>query len=85
MEVTRRGAIGVCVASHVTEERRLAFVHAPIPRQHTVEKTAANWGKLLKQKDVSQTSARVSLEVQRMLYNTGGSYIAQNAIAFRDM
>ena len=73
MAVTRRGAAGVCVASHATEELRLAFVHAPIPRQHTVEKTAANWGKLLKQKYVSQTSARVGLEVQRMLYNTGGS------------
>ena len=73
MVVTRRGAAGVCVVSHVTEERRLAFVHVPIPCQHTVEETAANWGKLLKQKDVTQTSARVSLEVQRMSYNTGGS------------
>ena len=87
MVVTRPGAAGVCVASLVTEELRLAFAHAPIPRQHMEGMTAANWGKLLKQKDVTQTSARVSLEVSVCYIhcNTGGSYIAQNAIAFGDM
>ena len=42
MEVTRGGAAGVCVASHVTEELRLALVHVPIPRQHTEDEVAAN-------------------------------------------
>ena len=42
MEVTRGGAAGVCVTSHVTEELRLALVHAPIPRQHTEDEVTAN-------------------------------------------
>ena len=42
MVVTRRGAAGVCVASHVTEELRLALVHAPIPGQHTEDEVAVN-------------------------------------------
>ena len=58
MVVTRRGAAGVCVASHVTEELRLALVHVPIPRQHTVDETARNWDKLLKHEDVTRTSAQ---------------------------
>ena len=61
MVVTRRGAAGVCVASHVTEELRLALVHAPVPRQHTEDETAGDWGKLLKLKDVTRTSVPVSL------------------------
>ena len=61
MVVTRRGAAGVCVASHVTEELRLALVHAPIPRQHTEDKTAGDWDQLQNQKDATQTSAQVSL------------------------
>ena len=59
MEVTRRGAAGVCVASHVKEELRLALVHAPIPRQHTVEEAAGDWGELLKYKDVTDINAQV--------------------------
>ena len=42
MVVTRRGAAGVCVASHVTEELRLALVHAPVPRQHTEDEVVVN-------------------------------------------
>ena len=61
MVVTRRGAAGVCVASHVTEELRLALVHAPVPRQHTEDETAGDWDKLLKLKDVTRTSVQVSL------------------------
>ena len=61
MVVTRGGAAGVCVASHVTEELRLALVHAPIPRQHTEDQTAGDWDQLLKLKDVTRTSAQVSL------------------------
>lgn len=40
MEVTFHGAAGVFVAGHVTEERRLVLVIAPILRQQTVVKTA---------------------------------------------
>ena len=58
MVVTRRGAAGVCVASHVTKELRLALVHAPVPRQHTEDETARNWDKLLKHEDVTRTSAQ---------------------------
>ena len=61
MVVTRRGAAGVCVASHVTEEIRLVIVHAPIPRQHTEDETAGDWDKLLKLKYVTQRSVQVSL------------------------
>ena len=65
--VTRRGAAGVCVASHVTEELRLALVHAPIPRQHTEDETAlsGDGDQLQNQKDATQTSAQVSLLAQR--------------------
>ena len=42
MVVTHRGAAGVFVASHVTEELRLALVHAPIPRRPTEDEVAAN-------------------------------------------
>ena len=42
MVVTRFGADGVCVASHVTEEIKLALVHAPIPRQHTEDETTGD-------------------------------------------
>ena len=56
MVVTRFGADGVCVASHVTEEIKLALVHAPIPRQHTEDETAGDWDQLLKHKDVTRTS-----------------------------
>ena len=56
MVVTRRGADGVCVASHVTEEIRLALVHVPIPRQHTEDEAAGDWDQLLKHKDVTRTN-----------------------------
>ena len=48
MVVTRRGAAGVCVASHVTEVLGLVIVHVPIPRQHTEDETAGDWDQLLK-------------------------------------
>ena len=48
MEVTRRGAAGVCVASHVTAVLWLVYVHAPIPCQYTEDETAADWEQLLK-------------------------------------
>ena len=48
MVVTRHGAAGVCVASHVKAEFGLGLVHAPIHRQHTVEEAAGYWGELLK-------------------------------------
>ena len=61
MVVTRPGAAGVCVASHVTEELRVVIVHAPIPRQHTEDEAAisADWDQLYKRctKDVTYTSA----------------------------
>ena len=60
MEVTRRGAAGVCVASHVKEELRLALVHAPIPRQHTEEEAVGDWEELLKYKDVTHINAQVT-------------------------
>ena len=62
MEVTHSGAAGVCVASHVTEELRLALVHAPVPRQHMEGMTAADWDELQKYKDVTQESAQVKLD-----------------------
>ena len=48
MVVTRRGAAGVCVASHVTGELRLALVRAPIPLQHTEDEAAfsGDWDQL---------------------------------------
>ena len=61
MVVTRGGAAGVCVASHVTEELRLALVNAPIPRQHTEDEAAGDWDQPLKVKDVTRTSVPVSL------------------------
>ena len=61
MVVTRNGAPGVCVTSHVTEEIRVVLVLAPIPRQHTEGEIAADWEQLLKDKDVTRTSAQVSL------------------------
>ena len=42
MVVTRRGAAGVCVASHVTEGLRLALVHAPIHCQQNKDEAAVN-------------------------------------------
>ena len=42
MVVTRYGAAGVCVASHVMEELSVALVHVPIPRQHTEDETAGD-------------------------------------------
>ena len=61
MVVTRRGAAGVCVASHVTEGIRLVIVNALIPRQHTEDEAAGDWDKPLKLKDVTQRSVQVSL------------------------
>ena len=46
MVITRRGAAGVCVASHVTEELRVVTVHAPIPGQHMEGMTAVVWDEL---------------------------------------
>ena len=63
---TRCGAAGVCVASHVTEELRLTLVHAPIPRQRTTGTTAGDWDQLLNHKDVTHTSAQVSLLAQHI-------------------
>ena len=67
--VTRRGATGVCVASHVTEELRLALVHAPVPRQHTEDEVAANLDQFLKQEDAKRTRAQVRFLAQNMSYN----------------
>ena len=61
MVVTRRGADGVCVASHVTEELRVALVLVPVPRQHTEDETATNWGKLPNCKDVTHKDAQVKI------------------------
>ena len=61
MVVTRRGAAGVCVASHVTEDISVVIVHAPIPRQHTEDETAGDWDQLQNQKDATQRSVQVSL------------------------
>ena len=46
MVVTRRGAAGVCVASHVTEELRLALVSAP-------RALGGHWDQLHNHKDVT--------------------------------
>ena len=62
MEVTLSGAAGMRVASHVTEELRLALVLAPIPRQHMEGMTAADWDELQKCKDVTQESVQVKLD-----------------------
>ena len=61
MVVTRRGASGVCVASHVTEELRLALVHAPIPRQHTEDEDAlgGDWDALHNHEDVTRINVLV--------------------------
>ena len=60
MVVTRRGAAGVCVASFVTEELRLALVHAPIPRQQTVEEAAGDWDQLHNRKGATHVNVLVS-------------------------
>ena len=64
MVVTRRGAAGVCVASHVTEELTLALVHVPIPRLHTKDEAviSADWNQLLKLKDATRKSAKESMQ-----------------------
>ena len=69
--VTRRGAAGVCVASHVTEELRLVIVHVPIPRQHMEDETAfhGNWDQLLKLKDATRSSAQVFCFAQHISHN----------------
>ena len=69
MVVTLSGAAGVCVASHVTEELRIALVHAPVPRQHTEDEVAANLDQFLKQEDAKRTSAQVRFLAQNMSYN----------------
>ena len=61
MVVTRRGAAGVCVSSHVTKELRLALVLAPVPRQHTGDETAASWGELPNREDVTHKDAQVKI------------------------
>ena len=61
MVVTRCGAAGVCVVSHVTEGLKVVIVNAPIPCQKTEGETAADWDQLLKLKDVTHISAQVSL------------------------
>ena len=61
MVVIRRGAAGMCVASHVKEELRLALVLVPVPRQHTEDETATNWGKLPICKDVTHKDAQVKI------------------------
>ena len=63
---TRHGAPGVCVTSHVTKELRVVIVYAPIPRLHTEVEIAALWDQLLKHKNVTGTSAQVSLLTQRI-------------------
>ena len=67
--VTRRGAAGVCVASLVTEELRLALVHAPIPRQHMEGMTAVDWDELHKQEYATHTSVQVRILVQHTIYH----------------
>ena len=42
MVVTRSGATGVCVASHVTEGISVDLVHAPILQMQTEAKTAVD-------------------------------------------
>ena len=61
MEIIRRGAAGVCVASHATKDISVVIVHAPIPGQHTEDKTAGDWDQLQNQKDATQRSVQVSL------------------------
>ena len=82
MVVTRPGAAGVCVASHVTEELRLALVHAPIPRQHTeddidpvpvpllhtVEKTVVDWELLQNGECVIHSDAHVRIFYSSFYY-----------------
>ena len=60
MVVTRRGAAGVCVTSHVTEELRLALVHAPIPRQHTEDESAGDWDQPHNRKGATRINVLVS-------------------------
>lgn len=59
MVVTRSGVCGTGVASHVVEELKLAFVHAPIPRPQTVERAAADWDELKNHEDVTNSAAQV--------------------------
>ena len=51
----------MCVASHVTEELRLALVHAPIPGQHTEDENAlgVDWDQLQNHGDAKRINAQV--------------------------
>ena len=61
MVVTRSGVAGVHVASHVMEEHNIVVVHAPIPRQQTVDKTA---GDFLDEEKNREDVTRISAQVQ---------------------
>lgn len=53
------GVAGVCVASHVTGERSVANVHAPIPHRHLEDEAAGDMDEQKNGKDATRTSAQV--------------------------
>ena len=59
MVVTHSGPAGLGVPIHVDQELSVAFVHAPIPHQQTVDETAVDWDKLQNCKDVTHTTVQV--------------------------
>ena len=59
MAATRTGPTGLSAASPVVEDISIALAHAPIPRQHTVAKTAGCWDKPHNHEDVTYTGVQV--------------------------
>ena len=59
MVVTRNGATGVRVASHVMEDISVAPVHAPVRCQRMEDVAAGDWDDPQNYKDVTLTSAQV--------------------------
>lgn len=59
MDVTLRGAAGVCVAGHVTGDISVVLVPVPIPRQNSVDETAGDWDLLHSHSSVTHKNAQV--------------------------
>lgn len=60
MDVTLRGAAGVCVAGHVTGDISVVLVPVPIPRQNSVDETAGDWDLLHSHNSVTHKNAQVT-------------------------
>ena len=64
MVVTRSGPPGISVVGHVTKELSTCtlFITATILGQHTEDKTAGDWDRILNQKGVTHISVQVHVK-----------------------